>query len=86
LETAFCVSIEAKKAPPPEFSAADRAAPCSHAIKPGDKPSDLTRPGHIFPLRAKMPEWLARAGQTEAAVDLARLPASIPPASSANHE
>jgi 3,4-dihydroxy 2-butanone 4-phosphate synthase/GTP cyclohydrolase II len=72
-ETAFCVSIEAKEGTTTGISAADRAATVLAAINPATKPSDLTRPGHIFPLRAKSAGVLARAGQTEAAVDLARL-------------
>jgi 3,4-dihydroxy 2-butanone 4-phosphate synthase/GTP cyclohydrolase II len=72
-ETAFCVSIEAREGTTTGISAADRAATVLSAIHPATKPSDLTRPGHIFPLRAKSAGVLARAGQTEAAVDLARL-------------
>ncbi len=72
-ETAFCVSIDAKEGTTTGISAADRAATVLAAINPATKPSDLTRPGHIFPLRAKSAGVLARAGQTEAAVDLARL-------------
>lgn len=72
-ETAFCVSIEAKEGTTTGISAADRAATVLAAIDPATKPSDLTRPGHIFPLRARSAGVLARAGQTEAAVDLARL-------------
>jgi len=72
-ETAFCVSIEAREGTTTGISAADRAATVLAAIHPATKPSDLTRPGHIFPLRAKSAGVLARAGQTEAAVDLARL-------------
>jgi 3,4-dihydroxy 2-butanone 4-phosphate synthase/GTP cyclohydrolase II len=72
-ETAFCVSIEAKAGTTTGISAADRAATVLAAIDPETKPSDLSRPGHIFPLRACAAGVLARAGQTEAAVDLARL-------------
>src|SRR5580693_3842631 len=72
-ETAFCVSIEAKHNTTTGISAADRAATVLAAIDPSTKPSDLVRPGHIFPLRARSAGVLARAGQTEAAVDLARL-------------
>src|SRR6201994_2702222 len=72
-ETAFCVSIEARDGTTTGISAADRAATVLTAINPATRPSDLTRPGHIFPLRAKSAGVLARAGQTEAAVDLARL-------------
>ena len=72
-ETAFCVAIEAKRGTSTGISAADRAATVSAAINPGTKPSDLARPGHIFPLRARDGGVLVRAGQTEAAVDLARI-------------
>src|SRR5271169_6448644 len=72
-ETAFCVSIEAKAATTTGISAADRAATVLAAINPATRPADLTRPGHVFPLRARSAGVLARAGQTEAAVDLARL-------------
>src|SRR5499427_6241127 len=72
-ETAFCVSIEARERTTTGISAADRAATVLAAIDPSTKPSDLVRPGHVFPLRARSAGVLARAGQTEAAVDLARL-------------
>jgi 3,4-dihydroxy 2-butanone 4-phosphate synthase / GTP cyclohydrolase II len=72
-ETAFCVSIEARAGATTGISAADRAATVLAAIDPATKPSDLSRPGHIFPLCARSAGVLARAGQTEAAVDLARL-------------
>src|SRR6266566_1088806 len=72
-ETAFCVSIEAKERTTTGISAADRAATVLTAIDPATKAADLVRPGHVFPLRARAAGVLARAGQTEAAVDLARL-------------
>jgi 3,4-dihydroxy 2-butanone 4-phosphate synthase/GTP cyclohydrolase II len=72
-ETAFCVSIEARERTTTGISAADRAATVLAAINPATQPSDLVRPGHVFPLRARSAGVLARAGQTEAAVDLARL-------------
>jgi len=72
-ETAFCVSIEAKRGTTTGISAADRAATVLAAINPATKPSDLVRPGHVFPLRARSAGVLVRAGQTEAAVDLARI-------------
>src|SRR5271155_4444699 len=72
-ETAFCVSIEAKKGTTTGISAADRAATVLAAIDPATKPSDLVRPGHVFPLRARSAGVMVRAGQTEAAVDLARI-------------
>ena len=72
-ETPFCVSIEAKEGTTTGISAGDRAATVLAAIDPSTKPSGLVRPGHVFPLRARSAGVLARAGQTEAAVDLARL-------------
>ena len=72
-ETAFCVSIEAKRGTTTGISAADRAATVLAAIDPSTEPSDLVRPGHVFPLRARSAGVLVRAGQTEAAVDLARI-------------
>ena len=72
-ETAFCVPIEAKRGTSTGISAADRAATVKAAINPKTKPSDLARPGHMFPLRAREGGVLVRAGQTEAAVDLARI-------------
>src|ERR1700693_5365373 len=68
-ETAFCVSIEAKQGTTTGISAADRASTVLTAINPATRPSDLSRPGHIFPLRAKSAGVVARAGQTAAAVD-----------------
>jgi len=61
----------------------DRAHTIKVAIDPKTRPSDLARPGHMFPLRARKGGVLVRAGQTEASVDLARLAGMIPPASSA---
>jgi 3,4-dihydroxy 2-butanone 4-phosphate synthase/GTP cyclohydrolase II len=72
-ETAFRVSIEARARTTTGISAADRAATVLAAVAPETKPSDLSRPGHIFPLRACPAGVLGRAGQTEAAVDLARM-------------
>ncbi len=71
--TAFTVSIEAAHGVTTGISAADRAHTIRVAIRPDARPSDLARPGHIFPLRARPGGVLARAGQTEAAVDLALL-------------
>jgi 3,4-dihydroxy 2-butanone 4-phosphate synthase/GTP cyclohydrolase II len=76
--TAFCVPIEAKKGTTTGISAADRARTVLAAIDPGTKPGDLARPGHMFPLRAVDGGVLVRAGQTEAAVDLARLAGLYP--------
>ena len=77
-ETAFCVAIEAKRGTSTGISAADRAATIKAAIHPKTKPSDLARPGHIFPLRARDGGVLVRTGQTEAAVDLARIAGLAP--------
>jgi 3,4-dihydroxy 2-butanone 4-phosphate synthase/GTP cyclohydrolase II len=73
LGTAFTVSIEAREGVTTGISAADRARTIQVTIAPGTKPSDLVQPGHVFPLRAKPGGVLERVGQTEAAVDLARL-------------
>ena len=77
-ETAFCVAIEAKRGTSTGISAADRAATVRAAINPKTKASDLARPGHIFPLRARDGGVLVRTGQTEAAVDLARIAGLAP--------
>jgi 3,4-dihydroxy 2-butanone 4-phosphate synthase/GTP cyclohydrolase II len=77
--TAFCVPIEAKLGTTTGISAADRARTVLTAIDPRTQPGDLARPGHMFPLRAMEGGVLVRAGQTEAAVDLARL-AGLQPA------
>ena len=71
--TAFCVSIEARRRVSTGISAADRCATVQTAIDPTTVPSDLARPGHMFPLRAAEGGVLQRAGQTEAAVDLSRI-------------
>jgi 3,4-dihydroxy 2-butanone 4-phosphate synthase/GTP cyclohydrolase II len=77
-ETAFCVSIEAKAKTSTGISAADRAATVLAAINAETLPSDLSRPGHMFPLQARTGGVLVRAGQTEAAVDLARIAGMYP--------
>jgi 3,4-dihydroxy 2-butanone 4-phosphate synthase/GTP cyclohydrolase II len=77
-DTAFCVSIEAKGLTSTGISAPDRAATVLAAIDPNTRPSDLARPGHMFPLRARNGGVLVRAGQTEAAVDLARIAGLYP--------
>ena len=77
-ETAFAVAIEAKQDTSTGISASDRAATVRAAIDPATTPSDLARPGHMFPLRARGGGVLVRAGQTEAAVDLARLAGLYP--------
>jgi 3,4-dihydroxy 2-butanone 4-phosphate synthase/GTP cyclohydrolase II len=76
--TAFCVPIEARAGVTTGISAGDRARTVLAAIDPKTRPEDLARPGHMFPLRAKAGGVLARAGQTEAAVDLARLAGLYP--------
>jgi 3,4-dihydroxy 2-butanone 4-phosphate synthase/GTP cyclohydrolase II len=72
-QTAFTVSIDAKKGVTTGISAADRATTILTAIRDDCKPEDLARPGHIFPLMAKKGGVLVRTGQTEGSVDLARL-------------
>jgi 3,4-dihydroxy 2-butanone 4-phosphate synthase/GTP cyclohydrolase II len=76
--TAFCVSIEGKKDVSTGISASDRSATVLAAIDPATGPKDLARPGHMFPLRAQDGGVLRRAGQTEAAVDLARMAGLYP--------
>ncbi|WP_447980172.1 bifunctional 3,4-dihydroxy-2-butanone-4-phosphate synthase/GTP cyclohydrolase II [Candidatus Nitrospira bockiana] len=76
--TAFTVSIDARKDITTGISAADRATTIRVAIDPKTKPSDLARPGHIFPLKAQKGGVLRRAGQTEGSVDLARLAGLYP--------
>jgi 3,4-dihydroxy 2-butanone 4-phosphate synthase/GTP cyclohydrolase II len=71
--TAFTETIEAREGVTTGISAADRAHTISTAIDPRSSYSDLARPGHVFPLRARKGGVLVRAGQTEASVDLARL-------------
>ncbi len=73
LGTAFTESIEAREGVTTGISAADRAHTIQVAIAPTAQPGDLVKPGHVFPLRAKPGGVLERIGQTEAAVDLARL-------------
>jgi len=77
-QTAFTVSIEAREGVTTGISAADRAATVLAAIDPRTRPSDLARPGHISPLRARDGGVLVRTGQTEAAVDLARIAGLYP--------
>jgi 3,4-dihydroxy 2-butanone 4-phosphate synthase/GTP cyclohydrolase II len=77
-DTAFCVSVEAAGVTSTGISASDRAATVLVAIDPATRPSDLARPGHMFPLKARNGGVLVRAGQTEAAVDLARIAGLYP--------
>jgi len=76
--TAFCEAIDARQGVTTGISAHDRAHTIQVAIDPATRPSDLARPGHMFPLRARKGGVLVRAGQTEASVDLARLAGLIP--------
>ncbi|MGH7261811.1 MAG: GTP cyclohydrolase II, partial [Nitrospiraceae bacterium] len=77
--TAFTVSIDARHNITTGISAADRATTIRTAVDPKTKPTDLARPGHIFPLKAQKGGVLRRAGQTEGSVDLARM-AGLSPA------
>ena len=72
-QTAFTVTVEAREGITTGISAHDRAHTIQVAIDPPRRPQDLVQPGHIFPLKAKAGGVLERTGQTEAAVDLARL-------------
>ena len=76
--TAFCEAIDARQGVSTGISAYDRARTIQVAIDPATRPTDLARPGHVFPLRARKGGVLVRAGQTEAAVDLARLAGLVP--------
>lgn len=78
LGTAFTISIEARRGVTTGISAADRATTIQTAVDPRTRPQDLARPGHIFPLRAKKGGVLVRPGQTEAAVDMARIAGLYP--------
>jgi 3,4-dihydroxy 2-butanone 4-phosphate synthase/GTP cyclohydrolase II len=78
LGTAFTVSVEARHRTTTGISAEDRASTVRALIDPASKPSDFAKPGHTFPLRARDGGVLVRAGQTEAAVDLARLAGLYP--------
>ena len=77
-ETAFTVTIDAKGVTTTGVSAADRAATILATINPRTRPTDLARPGHVLPLRARNGGVLVRAGQTEASVDLARIAGLYP--------
>src|SRR4030081_890778 len=76
--TAFCEAMDARDGITTGISAHDLARTIKVAIDPATRPSDLARPGHMFPLRARKGGVLVRAGQTEAAVDLAGLAGLIP--------
>src|ERR1700760_4107128 len=77
--TAFCEAIDAAEGVSTGISAYDRAHTIRIAMQPETRPQDLARPGHVFPLRARPGGVLVRSGQTEAAVDLARM-AGLQPA------
>jgi 3,4-dihydroxy 2-butanone 4-phosphate synthase/GTP cyclohydrolase II len=76
--TAFCEAIDAAEGTTTGISAYDRALTIRVAIDPQSRPRDLARPGHVFPLRARPGGVLVRCGQTEAAVDLAKLAGFAP--------
>lgn len=76
--TAFTESIDAREGVTTGISVYDRARTIQVAIDPASRPTDLVKPGHTFPLRARRGGVLVRAGQTEAAVDLARMAGLIP--------
>ncbi len=78
LGTAFTVSVDARRGVTTGTSAYDRAVTIRTLVDPATRAEDLTRPGHIFPLRAMPGGVLRRAGHTEAAVDLARLAGFAP--------
>ncbi|MBI4435944.1 MAG: bifunctional 3,4-dihydroxy-2-butanone-4-phosphate synthase/GTP cyclohydrolase II [Candidatus Omnitrophica bacterium] len=77
-ETAWAISVDAKKGVTTGISAHDRARTVKALVHPRTKPEDLRQPGHIFPLRAQSGGVLVRAGHTEASVDLARLAGHTP--------
>jgi 3,4-dihydroxy 2-butanone 4-phosphate synthase / GTP cyclohydrolase II len=76
--TAFCEAIDARYGVTTGISAYDRAHTILVAVDPATRPSDLAKPGHVFPLRARKGGVLVRAGQTEASVDLARMAGLVP--------
>jgi 3,4-dihydroxy 2-butanone 4-phosphate synthase / GTP cyclohydrolase II len=76
--TAFCEAIDARQGVTTGISAYDRAHTIKVAIDSATRPTDLARPGHVFPLRARKGGVLVRAGQTEASVDLARMAGMVP--------
>jgi 3,4-dihydroxy 2-butanone 4-phosphate synthase/GTP cyclohydrolase II len=76
--TAFCEAIDAREGVSTGISAYDRARTILVAIDPATRPSDLARPGHVFPLRARKGGVLVRAGQTEASVDMTRMAGLVP--------
>lgn len=77
-QTAFTVSVDAKRGTTTGVSATDRAATIAALIDPATRPDDLMRPGHMFPLRARAGGVLERPGHTEASIDLTRLAGCAP--------
>ena len=78
--TAFAVSVDAKEGTSTGISAFDRAVTIQKLIDPATKPSDLSRPGHVFPIKAKEGGTLRRAGHTEASIDIAKIAGLYPSA------
>ena len=78
MDTAFTISVDAKKGVTTGISAHDRALTIKTLLNPKTTPDDLARPGHIFPIRAKEGGVLTRSGHSEASVDLARLAGLYP--------
>ena len=78
IQTPFTISVDARKNTTTGISAFDRAETIKCLINPDTKPTDLFKPGHIFPLRAKKGGVLVRAGQTEASLDLSRIAGLYP--------
>jgi 3,4-dihydroxy 2-butanone 4-phosphate synthase/GTP cyclohydrolase II len=76
--TAFTISVEAKHGVTTGISAHDRATTIKTMLDPATKPEDIARPGHVFPIRARLGGVLVRAGHTEASVDLAKLAGLYP--------
>jgi len=77
-ETAFTVTVEAREGTTTGISASDRSTTVLKLVDPQAKPDDFVKPGHMLPLRARKGGVLVRSGQTEAAVDLARLAGLMP--------
>ena len=77
-ETAFTVSVEAREGTTTGISTADRSTTIKKLIDRSSKPNDFVKPGHMFPIRARVGGVLVRSGQTEASVDLAKLAGLYP--------
>jgi len=78
--TAFAVSVDAKEGTSTGISAFDRAVTIQKLIDPDTNPTDLSRPGHVFPIKAKEGGTLRRAGHTEASIDIAKIAGLYPSA------